>query len=143
MSNFTTYVLEIQLSHNSPRFLLYRRHDPDRPMNRFQLRSSIEIPPLAMTLSLSPDAQTPGTDASRKLFYGTRLATVLLVGRDGRVLFVERDIWKLGGSEGEGKGSQQEQQDSPTRGDPRAQRVFRFYLAGSKSSENTNSAQTE
>ena len=28
-------------------------------------------------------------------FYGTRLSTVILVRRDGGVLFVERDIWAL------------------------------------------------
>lgn len=28
-------------------------------------------------------------------FYGTRLSTVLLVRRDGAVLFIERDVWKL------------------------------------------------
>ena len=28
-------------------------------------------------------------------FYGTRLAQVILVRRDGRVMYVERDVWML------------------------------------------------
>lgn len=28
-------------------------------------------------------------------YYGTRLSTVILVRRDGQVLFAERDVWKL------------------------------------------------
>jgi hypothetical protein len=30
--------------------------------------------------------------------YGTRLAQVLLVRRDGRVAYIERDIWALDGT---------------------------------------------
>jgi uncharacterized protein with NRDE domain len=35
------------------------------------------------------------TEYVKPTFYGTRLSTVLLVRRDGTVLFIERDIWKL------------------------------------------------
>lgn len=31
-----------------------------------------------------------------KNHYGTRLSTVILIRRDGSVLFIERDIWRLG-----------------------------------------------
>ncbi|KIY51510.1 DUF833-domain-containing protein [Fistulina hepatica ATCC 64428] len=48
--------------------------------------------------------------------YGTRLSTVFLVRRDGRALFCERDIWKLGAD------------GRPERGDPAAQRVCRFQM---------------
>jgi len=68
--------------------------------------------PMRITPSLSADAPADGPE-----FYGTRLATVLLIRRDGRVLFVERDIWQLD-SNGE-----------VTRGDPRRERVFRFPVA--------------
>ena len=48
--------------------------------------------------------------------YGTRLSTVLLVRRDGHVLFIERDIWRL------------DNEGNVVRGDPRESRVFRFWL---------------
>ncbi|EJC98954.1 uncharacterized protein FOMMEDRAFT_95305, partial [Fomitiporia mediterranea MF3/22] len=84
------------------------------PNNRFQLRTSIEIPPLRMSGSLSPDARP----ADGHNFYGTRLSTVLLVRRDGRVLFIERDVWRL------------DDEGNAVRGDPRKERVFRFRLDG-------------
>lgn len=49
-------------------------------------------------------------------FYGTRLSTVLLVRRDGSVLFIERDIWTLD-SEG-----------NVMRGEASRDRVFRFRI---------------
>lgn len=81
------------------------------PSNRFQLRNSIEIPPLRLSGSLSPNAEPDGKDT-----YGTRVSQVLLVRRDGQVLFIERDFWKLD-SEG-----------NVIRGDPREARVFRFQV---------------
>lgn len=66
-----------------------------------------------MSGSLSPNAKSTDRDK----LYGTRLSTVLLVGRDGHILFIERDVWKLN-DEGE-----------PIRGSPREEaRVFRFSL---------------
>jgi len=49
--------------------------------------------------------------------YGTRLSTVVLVGRDGEVVFIERDIWTL---DRDGK--------TPIRADPSTQRRFKFKL---------------
>ncbi|KAH8113482.1 NRDE protein-domain-containing protein [Phellopilus nigrolimitatus] len=91
------------------------------PRNRSQLRTSIQIPPLRMTSSLSAGASADGPE-----WYGTRLSTVILVRRDGRVLFVEKDAWKLDPS-GEG----------PIRGDPQSARVFRFRLNDTVNHEET------
>lgn len=82
------------------------------PGNRAQLRNSIHIPPLRINHSLAHDASADGPE-----YYGTRLATVLLVRRDGRCLFIERDIWQLDSA------------GAPARGDPRQDRVFRFALS--------------
>lgn len=49
-------------------------------------------------------------------YYGTRLATCVLIRRDGRACFVERDVWTLG-ADGE-----------PVKGSPGDDRVFRFSL---------------
>ena len=48
-----------------------------------------------MSASLHPDATPHPHPAPHHVYYGTRLSTVLLVGRDGRVRFVERDVWVL------------------------------------------------
>lgn len=50
--------------------------------------------------------------------YGTRLSTVILVHRDGRAQFIERDIWLL---EGENK---------VTKAEAKSQRVFDMYFIG-------------
>jgi uncharacterized protein with NRDE domain len=52
-------------------------------------------------------------------WYGTRLSTILLVRRDGRVLFIERDIWKL------------DEDANVLKADPQSQRVFRFSIGES------------
>ncbi len=80
-------------------------------MNRSQLRQAIHIKPIRLTPSLAPDAPADGPE-----FYGTRLSTVLLVRKDGQVLFVERDIWKL------------DDNGAVVQGDPNSQRVFRFHI---------------
>jgi len=38
---------------------------------------------------------TPGAPTS---YRGTRLVQVILVGRDGRVTYIERDVWTLDGA---------------------------------------------
>ena len=87
-----------------------RFQSPSKPLNRSQLRNSIQIPPLHMTYSLDPNAHALAQPCGPKEHsvvppeaevYATRLSTVLLVRRDGRVLFVERDIWKLASGIGE------------------------------------------
>lgn len=56
------------------------------PRVRADLRNTIQIEPLQVKVAQSDDGP----------LYGTRLSTVILVRRDGKVLFVERDIWLLG-----------------------------------------------
>lgn len=68
--------------------------------------------------SLAANAVADGPE-----YYGTRLSTVLLVRKDGRVVFVERDIWQL---DSDGR---------VARGDPRHDRSFRFQLNPDNSSE--------
>lgn len=57
--------------------------------------------------------QSPDTTPD---YYGTRLSTVILIGRDGRALFIERDIWML------------DNENNVIKADPGKQRVFRFVL---------------
>ena len=52
----------------------------------------------------------------RSTYYGTRNSTVLLVRRDGQVLFIERDIWELGPD------------GVPYKADPPTERKFRFKI---------------
>ncbi|EIW74653.1 DUF833-domain-containing protein [Coniophora puteana RWD-64-598 SS2] len=54
------------------------------PTCRAELRNTIQVDPLTISESAT---HTP---------YGTRLATVILVRRDGRVLFLEKDRWQTG-----------------------------------------------
>lgn len=142
--------------------MVARRWQPaETPTNRLQLRRSIQIPPLAMTASLHPEAKPRPAPHAPHHFYGTRLSTVLLVAKDGRVRFVERDVWTLasnhhhnnnntlpavdkdrdrtaneGANENEENEDENENEEDEVviRGDPRAQREHSFYLAG-KSSE--------
>lgn len=109
-------------------FSLLAWQPTDSPSNRVQLRTSIQIPPLAMTASLQPEAK-PHVDAQPHHYYGTRLSTVLLVGHDGRTTFVERDIWLLEDDSSSDAGNT----DKVVHGDPRAQRKYSFYLAGKSS----------
>ena len=52
------------------------------PRERGELKNTILVPPLRMT-----DAPS--------VIYGTRLAQVVLVKRDGHVTYIERDVWTL------------------------------------------------
>lgn len=54
-------------------------------------------------------------------YYGTRLSTVLLVRNNGQVLFIERDIWKLG-EKGDGV---------PVKSDPPTERKYVFNIESS------------
>lgn len=97
-----------------------------------------------MTASLHPEAKPRPAPHEPHHFYGTRLSTVLLVAKDGRVRFVERDVWTLASNKlpvnkdhtaNEDENENEEDEDEVViRGDPRAQREYSFYLAG-KSSE--------
>lgn len=64
--------------------------------------------------SLNPTATFDG--GADRDYYGTRLSTVILVRRNGSVLFIERDIW-LRDTDG-----------SVVRGDPHLERSFRFRI---------------
>jgi Uncharacterized conserved protein len=48
--------------------------------------------------------------------YATRLSTVLLIRKDGGVLFIERDVWKV-------------VDEKVTTVDPSSERTFRFQIA--------------
>lgn len=90
------------------------RWQPDPPpANAVGLRNAIQITPLRVSATLAPDSSS-----SEPIYYGTRLSTVVLVRRDGSVLFVERDIWKL------------DDRGSLVRGRPKDDRSFRFDLRG-------------
>jgi len=79
------------------------------PHQRSELPRSIHISPLYIP---SPEGEQPHKD-----FYGTRISTVILVHRDGRVLFAERDIWSL-----------DEENKQPIKADRQSQRVFQFQV---------------
>jgi uncharacterized protein with NRDE domain len=82
---------------------------------RIELRGTIRVDPFVLSLGSanagSLDQGGP-TDA-----YGTRLSTILLVGRDGSVLFIERDIWTW-----------DEELKKPVLADASSERVYRFNL---------------
>jgi len=58
-------------------------------------------------------ADSPG---ARPHVYATRLSTVLLIRKDGGVLLIERDAWKL-------------VDEKVTKAEPPSERIFRFQLA--------------
>ncbi|TFY64912.1 hypothetical protein EVG20_g5788 [Dentipellis fragilis] len=78
------------------------------PTTRHALRTAIHVSPLA----LEPLSGPAGP-------YGTRLSTVVLVRRDGRVLFVERDIWML------------DETGKVVKGGKEGERVWRFHVDAS------------
>ena len=63
-----------------PRLIRWR--SPEPPRAREDLRNTIYVDPLMVQLG---DDEPPE-------HYATRLSTVMLVRRDGQVLFVERDV---------------------------------------------------
>ncbi|CAE6403506.1 hypothetical protein ACGC1H_005345 [Rhizoctonia solani] len=81
--------------------------NPRKPTSRHELRTTISIPPIPIepsswSKSLGPskvkvpasaDASPALASENRKDYYGTRLTTVILVRRDGRATFVEKDVW--------------------------------------------------
>jgi len=79
------------------------------PSDRTGLRNTIQVEPLQV-----PIAEPSGGSVLEP--YGTRLSTIILIRRDGSVLFVERDIWTLN------------QEGSVVRADPRQQRIYRFAI---------------
>lgn len=99
-------------------FSLLSWHPPRAIAHRAELRHTVHVLPVPIVLDGA------GSTHRAPAFYGTRLASVLLVRRDGAVLFVERDVWALGGGDGKGAGGE------PVRAEPPTERVFRFVLDG-------------
>ncbi|CAE6350227.1 unnamed protein product [Rhizoctonia solani] len=81
--------------------------NPIKPTTRYGLRTTISVPPIPVepeawlkTLHPSEDNVPASTDAApalnsenRRDYYATRLTSIILVRRDGRATFVERDVW--------------------------------------------------
>jgi len=99
MSAVSPSVPEMELAEKLFELLTWK--SPQMPSTRSELRNTIQAEPL--NIQGSQD------------FYGTRLSTVILVKRNGDVLFIERDRWKLV----DGK---------PVLSDLSSQREFRFKL---------------
>jgi len=73
---------EAELTNSLFELLTWQSAEP--PRERSQLRDTIFVDPLPIPVGCGPSD-----------LYGTRLSTILLVRRDGKVLFVERDIWQM------------------------------------------------
>jgi uncharacterized protein with NRDE domain len=82
-------------------FFACRWRSAELPRDRSELKNTIQVEPVTI------NANT---------IYATRLSTVVLVKRNGEVVFVERDRWKL------------TEEGQPILADPSSQRVFRFKL---------------
>ncbi|KAG8707383.1 hypothetical protein FRC11_007477 [Ceratobasidium sp. 423] len=80
--------------------------NPTRPTTRHDLRTTVSVPPIPVepgkwSKTVNPPNEVPASvnaapalgSEDRTDYYGTRLTSVLLVRRDGRVTFVERDVW--------------------------------------------------
>jgi len=80
---------------------------PEPVIRRAEARNTIHVVPFPIT---QEDSHKGGSE-----LYGTRLSTVLLIGKDGNALFIERDIWKLEG-------------ENVVKADAGSQRVFRFRV---------------
>ncbi|KAJ7075779.1 NRDE protein-domain-containing protein [Mycena belliarum] len=74
-------------------FALLRTTAPAPVRAREELRRTVCVAPLAVPLGGAGEAGV----------YATRVATVLLVRRDGAARFAERDVWVAGGGEGGGE----------------------------------------
>lgn len=79
------------------------------PIDRSTLRNTVQVEPIALP---NPN----GSNHTVHEYYGTRLSTVILVRRDGRVLFAERDVWKFSS---EGHVAEAKSEDD---------RMFRFQI---------------
>ncbi|KAG1768534.1 NRDE protein-domain-containing protein [Suillus occidentalis] len=89
---------EEQLADDLFSLLTWKSSQP--PRARSELKNTVEVEPFII----------PGSEG----FYGTRLATVILVKRTGQVRFIERDRWKLDNAK-------------PVLS-PSPQREFRFFI---------------
>ena len=80
--------------------------------NRSEKQKTIQVSPMPL-----PTASGSNNNLQSVALYGTRLSTVLLVRNNGQVLFIERDIWKLGDAGG-----------VPVKSDPPTERKYIFKL---------------
>ncbi|KAG8725407.1 hypothetical protein FRC11_001832 [Ceratobasidium sp. 423] len=80
--------------------------NPTKPTTRYDLRTTISVPPIPVepgkwSKTVNPPNEVPASvnaapalgSEDRMDYYGTRLTSVLIVRRDGQVIFVERDVW--------------------------------------------------
>jgi len=88
-----------------------------------EIRKTIQVSPMpsSSTASGSNNNNLPSVAP-----YGTRLSTVLLVRNNGQVLFIERDIWKLGDA------------GVPVKSDPPTERKYNFKLDIESSAEGSH-----
>ena len=91
-------------------FSFYSWHPEGKNTNRKDVQATIQVIPVPVL----PDGSA---GSNRATYYGTRLSTVLLVRKDGEVLFIERDMWELGGD------------GLPCKADPPTERRFRFTMS--------------
>ena len=77
---------------------------------RAEFRNAIFIPPY---VDVSSSGSSPGAPSA---YFGTRLAQVILIRRDGHVTYIERDVWTLDGA------------GMPVRASAADMRSFRFRL---------------
>ncbi|KAI0301125.1 NRDE protein-domain-containing protein [Multifurca ochricompacta] len=91
-------------------------HSPiSPPRTRAELKNTILVPPFNTSNNNNNNPNAPPAPATTTI-YGTRLAQVILVRRDGRVTYVEHDVWML------------DDQGAPVRASPSNMRVFTFRL---------------
>jgi len=87
---------------------------PTAFQERSDLQKTIQVGPIP--IPITPKENVLGLEPHGPDSYGTRLSTVILIRRDGQVLFNERDIWKIG------------EDGNVCRADPRSQRTYRFNI---------------
>lgn len=91
------------------------------PTCQYELRNTVQVIPftiLPKDLGVAEEAGRISDGSHPGVVYGTMLSTVILIRRNGEVLFIERDIWAHGPG------------GTPVRStDHSTDRVFRFKLA--------------
>ncbi|OBZ68641.1 Transport and Golgi organization 2 [Grifola frondosa] len=90
-------------------FTLLTWKSDSAPLGRAELRNTIQVEPMLIPMIESPDAAS-------STYYGTRLSTVILIRKNGNVLYIERDIWMLDST------------GRVTKGDTNHDRVFHFQI---------------
>lgn len=107
----STEMVEAELVERLFHLLTWRGSLNQPPRDRSELKNVIHVEPIPVKAPLSNEL-SPTVN-----LYGTRLSTVILIRRDGEVLFIERDIWVLN------------DEKELVKSDAKSQRVFRFRIA--------------